>query len=55
MSASGGGRGNHRDIRKGAVGLGAGKERKEAADLAARSGGSDGSLTGPDEQRVQTR
>jgi hypothetical protein len=55
MSASGGVRGNHRDIRKGAVGQGAAKERKEAADLAARSDGSNGSLARPDEQRVQTR
>lgn len=52
MSASGGVRGNHRDIRKGAVGQDAAKERKGVADLAARS---NGSLTRPDEQRVQTR
>ena len=37
MSARGGVRGNHRDIRKGAVKLGAAKERMEATDLAARS------------------
>ena len=34
MSESRGGRGNHKDIRKGTVGLGAeAKERKEAADF----------------------
>jgi alkylated DNA repair protein alkB homolog 1 len=36
MSGSGGERGNHRDIRKGAVDCGAAKERREVADLAAR-------------------